>query len=122
MIIKSNTKEDNADIVIVTTKTDIEGSIIIGAVKPSGNGEIDGKIEEANILLSIYGKDKLQNYITRAYEENRIIKTNPKKAVIPVVQFCRDMLLQDYSNNLAQYKKIVNNMIGKMLSNLDKKR
>ena len=36
---------------------------------------------------------------------------NPDEAVMPMVQFQGDLLNQDYDNNLAQYIKVVKNII-----------
>ena len=61
--------------------------------------------------MSVYGIDAISNYIKRAYRENRIIKINPDEAVMPMSQSHGDLLHQDYKDNLAQYKKIVKNII-----------
>lgn len=111
MIIKSNNKENNADLVMVSSVVDKNGNVVIAAVKPNGVGRKKTATLDANIMLSMYGKESLHNYVEKASRENRIIKVNPDKAVGPTVQFRGNVLHQDYSNNLARYKEIVKNII-----------
>ena len=111
MIIKSNNKENNADLVMVSSVVDKNGNVVIAAVKPNGVGRKKTATLDANIMLSMYGKEALHNYVEKAGKENRIIKVNPDKAVGPTVQFRGNVLHQDYKDNLAQYKKIVKNII-----------
>ncbi len=113
MIIKSNQDIQNADVVLVTSLRDQNGNVVIAAVKPEGIGRIKGNLTSANVVLSMYGKDSIQNYVKTAYQENRILKINPNEAVMPLVQFQGDLPHQDYSDNLTQYKKIVKNIISK---------
>lgn len=111
MIIKSNNKENNADLVMVSSVVDKNGNVVIAAVKPNGVGRKKTATLDANIMLSMYGKESLHNYVEKAGRENRIIKVNPDKAVGPTVQFRGNILHQDYKDNLARYKKIVKNII-----------
>lgn len=111
MIIKSNNKENNADLVMVSSVVDKNGNVVIAAVKPNGVGRKKTATLDANIMLSMYGKEALHNYVEKAGKENRIVKVNPDKAVGPTVQFRGNVLHQDYKDNLAQYKKIVKNII-----------
>lgn len=111
MIIKSTKADNNADVVIVTNIKDKNGNVVIAAIKPSGSGRIASAKKIVNIVLSAYGKENIKGYIEKAGEEGRILKMNPDEAVWPAVQFRRGLLHQDYSNNLSQYKEIVNNII-----------
>lgn len=111
MIIKSNNKENNADLVMVSSVVDKNGNVVIAAVKPNGVGRKKTATLDANIMLSMYGKESLHNYVEKAGRENRIIKVNPDKAVGPTVQFRGNILHQDYKDNLARYKEIVKNII-----------
>ncbi len=111
MIIKSNTIENNADVVLVTNVKDKKSNVVIVAIKPSGSGRVKGEHTIANVVLSLYGKQSIQNFVETARKENRIIKVNPDEAVWPMVQFHGGLLHQDYSDNLAQYRKIGNKMI-----------
>jgi hypothetical protein len=111
MIIKSNNKENNADLVMVSSVVDKNGNVVIAAVKPNGVGRKKTATLDANIMLSMYGKEALHNYVEKAGKENRIIKVNPDKAVGPTVQFRGNVLHQDYKDNLARYKEIVKNII-----------
>lgn len=120
-IIKSNTDDTDTRIVLVTNAMDNENHYIVGAIQPNGYGTIENKIQQANIILSMYGKKNLNNFIQKAYQEDRIIKINPERTVIPRVQFPNDMFNQDYIDNLAHYKTIVNNNISKNIKNDTKK-
>lgn len=111
MIIKSNTNQNNADVVLVTNVKDKQGNVVIAAIKPDGTGRFKENPVIANVVLSLYGKKSIQKFIEIAQEENRIIKVNPDEAVMPMVQFHGVLPHQDYSNNLARYKKIVKNII-----------
>lgn len=111
MIIKSNTNENNADVVLITNVKDGRGNVVIVAIKPNGSGRVKEEHTVANVILSLYGKKSIQNYVESARQENRIIKVNPNEAVWPMVQFHGGLLHQDYRDNLAQYKKIVKNII-----------
>ena len=111
MIIKSNTNENNADVILVTNVKDNQGNVVIEAIKPNGSGRVKGEHTIANVMLSLYGKKSIQNYVESARKENRIIKVNPDEAVWPMGQSHGGLLHQDYSNNLARYKEIVKNII-----------
>lgn len=111
MMIKSNMDKNSADLVLVSSITDSQENVIVVAVKPNGVGRTGVATVDANIMLSMYGKDSIERYIKRAESEDRIIKTNPDKAVGPTVQFRGNLLHQDYSDNLARYKEIVNNIL-----------
>jgi hypothetical protein len=111
MIIKSNTNENNADVILVTNVKDNQGNVVIAAIKPNGSGRVKGEHTIANVMLSLYGKKSIQNYVESARKENRIIKVNPDEAVWPMGQSHGGLLHQDYSNSLARYKEIVKNII-----------
>ena len=111
MIIKSNTNENNADVILVTNVKDNQGNVVIAAIKPNGSGRVKGEHTIANVMLSLYGKKSIQNYVESARKENRIIKVNPDEAVWPMGQSHGGLLHQDYSNNIARYKEIVKNII-----------
>ena len=111
MIIKSNTNENNADVILVTNVKDNQGNVVIAAIKPNGSGRVKGEHTIANVMLSLYGKKSIQNYVESARKENRIIKVNPDEAVWPMGRSHGGLLHQDYSNNLARYKEIVKNII-----------
>lgn len=120
-IIKSNTDDADTRIVLVTNAMDNEGHYIVGAIQPNGYGTIENKKRLANIILSIYGKKNLSHYIQKAYQEDRIIKINPERKSTPKVQFPNGIFNQDYIDNLAHYKTIVNNNISKNIKNDTKK-
>ena len=120
-IIKSNTDDADTRIVLVTNAMDNEGHYIVGAIQPNGYGTIENKKRLANIILIIFGKKNLSHYIQKAYQEDRIIKINPERKSTPRVQFPNGIFNQDYIDNLAHYKTIVNNNISKNIKNDTKK-
>ncbi|MBR2403099.1 MAG: hypothetical protein IKB01_10105, partial [Lachnospiraceae bacterium] len=120
MIIKSNTDANNADVVIVTNETDQNGDVIIVAIKPDGRGYFNQVDVSSNIIKSAYGKDNLNTYVKAALKEDRILvfdKLKSQKLMnIPRVQFPNNILVSDFTNNLTNYRKIVNSIIRKNMS------
>ena len=109
-IIKSNTDVNDSRFVVVTNQVDKKGNPIIAAIAPKGTGQYYSLDVLGSILLSGYGKDSFSNYLNRAKAENRVLwvdKNNHQKQASPGVQFPNALLSGDYSNNLAQFKKIV---------------
>lgn len=109
-IIKSNTDVNDSRFVVVTNQVDKNGNPIIAAIAPKGTGQYYSLDVPGSILLSGYGKDSFSNYLNRAKTENRVLwvdKNNHQKQASPGVQFPNALLSGDYSNNLAQFKKIV---------------
>ncbi len=117
MIIKSNTDSNNADVVIVTNETDTNGNVIIAAIKPDGRGYFNQVDVSSNIIKSAYGKDNLNTYVKAALKEDRILVFDKSKSQkltnIPRVQFPNNILVSDFTNNLTEYRKIVNSIIRK---------
>lgn len=111
MIIKSTTKSDNTNLVVVTSAVDKNGSPVVVALKPNGKGNYYNVELDSNAILSAYGKDNLINYINTARNEGRILYANKSSQQTNTtrVQFPNNVLSADYSNNLAHFKQIVNN-------------
>lgn len=112
LIIKSTVDPLDARFVIITAHSDSSGNPILVAVKPNGRGNVFNIEVPTNAVLSGYGKESIQNYVATAKNEHRILyasKKNSQKAKNTTgVQFSDNILASDYSNNLAQFKKIVN--------------
>ena len=111
LLIKSNTDPDDATFVVVTAQMDNAKNPIIAAVKPNGKGNYFNIEFPTNFMLSGYGKDGIQGYVARAKTENRILYANKNSQKIkntPSVQFADNILSSDYTNNLADFKNIVN--------------
>ena len=120
MIIKSNTDANNADVVIVTNETDQNGDVIIVAIKPDGRGNYNQIEVDSNIIKSAYGKNNLKSYVEKAFKEDRILifdKLKSQKLTnTPRVQFPNNIPVSDFTNNLTNYRKIVNSIIRKNMS------
>ena len=110
-IIKSIANSKSTDIVVVTDLFDKSGNRIIAAIKPDGKGFYMNVELESIVTLSGYGKQNFNNFLQKAYKDNRILyaykKYNQQKG-IPEVQFPNNVLSADYSHSLAQYKQTVN--------------
>lgn len=109
-IIKSNTDVNDSRFVVVTKQLDKVGNPIIAAISPKGTGRFYSLDMTGAVLLSGYGKDGFSNYLNRAQTENRILwvgKNNHQKQASPGVQFPNALLSGDYTDNLAQFKRIV---------------
>lgn len=78
MIADSLTRDDS--IVIITEAIDAENRPVIAAVLLQGNGRIDGKHIEANIMTSAYGKDNFQSFLNRIADNDSVIYWNEKKS------------------------------------------
>ncbi len=125
MIIKSNTKNNDAAFVVITNLLDKNNKPVFVPIKPSGKGKYYNIEIDSNVVLTSYGKDKFNNYIFYAQKENRILFVDKKSSQqiknILGVQFPNNILNVDYSNNLSHFKKIVNDIILDKSSNYAKK-
>lgn len=121
MIIKSNTNPKDGTFVVVTNLLNKQNRPVIVAIKPNGLGNYYNIEVPSNVFLSGYGKDNFNNFILKAKKENRILyvfkKSSQLKKNTPGVQFPNNIQSADYSNNLTQFKKIVNNIISENLKN-----
>jgi hypothetical protein len=111
MIIKSTTDPSDSTFVVVTAKTNSDGVPIFVAVKPIGKGNYYNLEIPSNFMLSGYGKDGFRQYVATAKTENRILYANKRNSQkiknTTSVQFADNILLSDYSNNLARFKSLV---------------
>ena len=111
MVIKSNTDPNDATFVVITSQMDAKGNPLIVAIKPNGRGKYFNLEIPTNITLSGYGKEGIQRYVAKAKTENRILyaskKNSQKNKANPSVQFADVLLSSDYTNNLANFKRIV---------------
>ena len=114
LIIKSNTKADDMTVVVVTSAMDKSGRPIMAAIKPVGKGFYCNVEIDANIMLSGYGRNNMQNYVQTASNEDRILyadKKSNQQHTIPGVQFPNNIMTADYNNSLAQYRQSVNSIL-----------
>ena len=120
LLIKSNTRADDATVVAVTSAVDKNGFPVMAVIKPNGKGYYCNVEIDANIMLSGYGKENIQNYVQTAGEEGRILyadKKSNQQHNIPGVQFPNNIMTADYNNSLAQYRQSVNSIIFKNAKN-----
>lgn len=120
MIIKSNTDNNDLRFIMITDIKDKQNRSVIVALKPSGKGKIEKRYIDANIVLSVYGRE-IKKHIHTALNEDRILyydKTRSQDINLnPGLQLASITNNLDFTNNLSQYKKIVNNIIYKNSKN-----
>lgn len=110
MIIKADTDKNDARFVVVTGAVDKNGAPIIAAFKPYGRAYHFNLDMPSNFMLSGYGKNGIVHFIRTAKNENRILyvqKNSQTIKNIPGVQFADNIFASDYSDNLAEFQKIV---------------
>ena len=120
LLIKSNTRADDATVVAVTSAVDKNGFPVMAAIKPNGKGNYCDVEIDANIMLSGYGKENIQNYVQTAGEEGRILyadKKSNQQHNPEGVQFPNNIMTADYNNSLARYRQSVNSIIFKNAKN-----
>lgn len=78
IVMDSMTKPDS--VVVITSAVDKNNRPILGAIKFDGFGRQDGKIIEANILASVYGKDNFENFIRRNVEAENVLYWSKEKS------------------------------------------
>ncbi len=79
MIMDSLTKP-NSSIVVVTDKIDDKNCPIICSIKLNGSGRLNDKVTPANILTSVYGKDKFENFIKSNLEKDSLLYYDKEKS------------------------------------------
>ena len=124
LIIKSNTKTDDVTVVAVTSAVDKNGFPVMAAIKPNGKGNYCNVELDANIMLSGYGRNNVQNYVQTASKEDRILyahKKSNQQHNPEGVQFPNNIMSADYSNSLARYRQSVNSIIFQNAENDAKK-
>ena len=111
-IVKSNNDSSDSDIVLITTLADKVGKPVIVAVKIDGFGNYNGLEINTNLIKSAYGKDNFSRYVNDAVTENRFLYFNKKRSQElmnpPGVQFPDNLHTLDFTDNISQYKRIVN--------------
>jgi len=124
MFIKSNNDPHNLDLVAVTNLYDKDGDNIIVVYSPNKEGYISCTPIDTNKMKSAYGKQSINNYIQRAYNEGRILSINEKNSYRLFdnvgLQLSNILKQGNYVNNIQHYieeiKKVnTNNFNQKML-------
>lgn len=78
MIADSITRNDS--IVVITEAVDSENRPVLAAILLNGQGRLDSKHINANIMTSAYGKDNLQSFVNRLADSDAVIYWNKKKS------------------------------------------
>lgn len=109
MIFDSLTRNDS--IVVITNTTNKENHPIIGAVQIEGIGRLNKEIIQANILLSVYGKENFISFIRHSVEEGKLLYFDKEKSqalsVNPGIQFPDVMATLDSDTIIRKTKAFV---------------
>ena len=76
IIMKSMSK----DKAIVTILNDIDQNKLplMAAIEPNGKGTFDFKQIDSNFIMTVYGRNKFENFVNKALEENKLLFTDQK--------------------------------------------
>lgn len=78
LIAESFTKTDS--IILLTDEEDAQHRPIIISLKIKGHGSVNQCIITANILTSVYGRNKCKEFIERIEKENKLLSVNKIKS------------------------------------------
>ncbi|MBR6255135.1 MAG: hypothetical protein IKR22_06860 [Clostridiales bacterium] len=101
-------KSRAGDVVVVTNKADQNNNPIIVTIRQDGTGMISDIEVDSNYITSMYGKDRFQNFITSAINDNRILFADKKRIQnltgVLGVQFAQGLINDGfYEQNIAQF-------------------
>ena len=112
IVMDSLTKADS--VVILTSTVDSENRPIIGAVKFDGKGYLNSFEVNSNILLSVYGRNNFNDFISRNVDAGTILYWNKEKSQeltkIPGVQFPDNLNSLTTNTIIRQAKAFVNSL------------
>lgn len=110
LIAESNTRSDS--VVLLTKLVDKQNRPVIAAVKFDGKAFDKGIEVEANILSSAYGRNNAQAFFDDLFANDKVLYVNKKEssllANIPGVQFPDNIATMNFSNNISNFRKKVN--------------
>ncbi|UTY30490.1 MuF-C-terminal domain-containing protein [Treponema putidum] len=109
IIMQSQKKSKNEDIIAVIELKDKKGRQIIVPFSPNKKGNFNDIEIDINLAKSIYGRNNFNKFVQEAFKENRILYLNKKSRDIvpPQVQYPRNYKPQLLYNNIAKYHKAV---------------
>ena len=111
MVMVSRTRP-NDSIVVVTSLVDQKKRPIIAAILLDGNGNYNSVAIDANVVTSSYGRTGMQDFVTRAFSEGRMLYLNEKRSRTlqntPGVQFPNNIPKGDFKDNIARFLANVN--------------
>ena len=125
VIIISSQKKDGT-LVIITDEVDNDKNPISLYLRPDGYGFYETALIPINIMVSAYGREHTDWFISTAFYEGRVLDVNRERsqrlASIPGVSFPNNMPTTDFNKSIACYKTLVNSIISKNNENVQKKR
>lgn len=76
-IIMKSMSKDKA-IVAILNDIDKNKLPVMAAIEPNGKGTYDFKQIDSNFIMTVYGRNKFENFVNKALEENKLLFTDQK--------------------------------------------
>lgn len=118
IIYKDNSDPNDLQIIAVVGLKNNDNYQIMVAIKPEGKGNYNKISVDSNVMLSMYGRKNLQNKISDAQKDGRILyvkNLNNNSGILqtPVSQLHNNPSNTAVANSLNQYKQAVNQFLKK---------
>ena len=118
IIYKDNSDPNDLQIIAVVGLKNNDNHQIMVAIKPEGKGNYNKISVDSNVMLSMYGRKNLQNKISDAQKDGRILyvkNLNNNSGILqtPVSQLHNNPSNTAVANSLNQYKQAVNQFLKK---------
>ena len=118
IIYKDNSDPNDLQIIAVVGLKNNDNHQIMVAIKPEGKGNYNKISVDSNVMLSMYGRKNLQNKISDAQKDGRILyvkNLNNNSGILqtPVSQLHNNPSNTAVANSLNQYKQDVNQFLKK---------
>ena len=118
IVYKDNSNPNDLQIIAVVGLKNNDNHQIMVAIKPEGKGNYNKISVDSNVMLSMYGRKNLQNKISDAQKDGRILyvkNLNNNSGILqtPVSQLHNNPSNTAVANSLNQYKQAVNQFLKK---------
>ena len=118
IVYKDNNNPNDLQIIAVVGLKNNDNYQIMVAIKPEGKGNYNKISVDSNVMLSMYGRKNLQNKISDAQKDGRILyvkNLNNNSGILqtPVSQLHNNPSNTAVANSLNQYKQAVNQFLKK---------
>ena len=118
IVYKDNSDPNDLQIIAVVGLKNNDNYQIMVAIKPEGKGNYNKISVDSNVMLSMYGRKNLQNKISDAQKDGRILyvkNLNNNSGILqaPVSQLHNNPSNTAVANSLNQYKQAVNQFLKK---------
>ena len=118
IVYKDNSDPNDLQIIAVVGLKNNDNYQIMVAIKPEGKGNYNKISVDSNVMLSMYGRKNLQNKISDAQKDGRILyvkNLNNNSGILqtPVSQLHNNPSSTAVANSLNQYKQAVNQFLKK---------